>query len=83
MILSPLPPLNPKHVEERLKLAASGLQARALTLFGTVILAPFFSNAIPLTSSSEKAMNLPSTDRQQLHRFERRRRTAAAALSSR
>ena len=34
------PPLNAKHVEERLKLAANGLQASALTLLAGVILAP-------------------------------------------
>ena len=34
------PPLSAKHIEERLKLAASGLQAVALTLLAGVILAP-------------------------------------------
>jgi len=34
------PPLSAKHIEERLKLAASGLQAVAITLLAGVILAP-------------------------------------------
>jgi hypothetical protein len=34
------PPLSAKHIEERLKLAASGLQAVAITLLAAVILAP-------------------------------------------
>ena len=37
------PPLAPKHREERLKLAASGLQALALALFGAVLIAPAFN----------------------------------------
>ena len=43
MRLPPKPPLSPKHTEERLKLAASGLQALTLALFGTSILAPLFN----------------------------------------
>ena len=39
------PPLSAKHVEERLKLAANGLQALTLALFGTSILAPLFNVA--------------------------------------
>ena len=35
-----LPPLSGKHIEERLKLAASGLQAVAITLLAGVVLAP-------------------------------------------
>ena len=34
------PPRAPKHTEERLKLAASGLQALAIALFGAAIVAP-------------------------------------------
>ncbi len=37
------PPVSAKHVEERLKLAANGLQALTLALFGTSILAPLFN----------------------------------------
>lgn len=37
------PPLTAKHTEERLKLAANGLQALTLALFGTSILAPLFN----------------------------------------
>lgn len=40
MRLPPKPLHAPKHREERLKLAASGLQALALTLFGAVLIAP-------------------------------------------
>ena len=34
------PPLAPKHIEERTKLAASGLQALTLALLAAVVLAP-------------------------------------------
>jgi hypothetical protein len=34
------PPLHPKHIEERLKLAANGLQALSLTLVAAIILGP-------------------------------------------
>jgi hypothetical protein len=40
MRLPAKPPHAPKHREERLKLAASGLQALALTLFAAVLIAP-------------------------------------------
>lgn len=43
MRLPPKPPVSAKHVEERLKLAANGLQALTLALFGTSILAPLFN----------------------------------------
>ena len=43
MIVPRLPPLAPKHTEERLKLAASGLQSFALALFIGVIVAPVIS----------------------------------------
>ena len=43
MRLPSKPPLSPKHREERLKLAASGLQALALALFGAVLIAPAFN----------------------------------------
>jgi len=43
MRLPPKPPLTAKHAEERLKLAANGLQALTLALFGTSILAPLFN----------------------------------------
>lgn len=43
MRLPPKPPVFAKHVEERLKLAANGLQALTLALFGTSILAPLFN----------------------------------------
>ena len=38
--------LAPKHVEERLKLGASGLQASAITLFAGVVLAPLLNTSL-------------------------------------
>jgi len=43
MRIPPKPPASAKHIEERLKLAANGLQALTLALFGTSILAPLFN----------------------------------------
>ncbi len=43
MRLRPKPPVSAKHIEERLKLAANGLQALTLALLGTSILAPLFN----------------------------------------
>ncbi len=40
MRFSDKPPLAPKHIEERIKLAASGLQALTLALLAAVVLAP-------------------------------------------
>lgn len=40
MRLPTKPPTTAKHIEERLKLAASGLQALTLTLLAAVVLAP-------------------------------------------
>ncbi len=40
------PPLSPKHTEERLKLAANGLQAFALTIFAAVLIAPILNHAL-------------------------------------
>jgi len=40
------PPLHPKHIEERLKLAANGLQALSLTLFAAIILGPSLNASI-------------------------------------
>ncbi len=40
MKLPARPPLHPKHIEERLKLAANGLQALSLTLVAGIILGP-------------------------------------------
>jgi hypothetical protein len=40
------PTLGPKHIEERLKLAASGLQALALTLLAGVVLAPELNTSL-------------------------------------
>ena len=41
MKLAPtLPPRSPRHREERLKLAAGGLQNLALAVFATVLIAP-------------------------------------------
>jgi len=40
------PPLQPKHTEERLKLAANGLQALALLLFGAVLLSPLLNASV-------------------------------------
>ena len=46
MLLPKLPPPARKHTEERLKLAASGLQLLALALFGAGLLAPLFNSAL-------------------------------------
>jgi len=46
MRLPAKPPHAPKHREERLKLAASGLQALALTLFGAVLIAPLVNPSL-------------------------------------
>ena len=46
MRLPPKPPHAPKHSEERLKLAASGLQALALTLFAAVLIAPLLNTSL-------------------------------------
>ncbi len=40
------PPLSPKHTEERLKLAANGLQALALASFAGVLLAPLLNHSL-------------------------------------
>ena len=40
MKLPERPPTQPKHIEERLKLAANGLQALALAIIVAVVLAP-------------------------------------------
>lgn len=48
MRFPPKPPLSAKHAEERLKLAASGLQALALTLFGAGLIAPLFNAALSI-----------------------------------
>ena len=46
MRLPPKPPHAPKHREERLKLAASGLQTLALTLFAAVLIAPLVNPSL-------------------------------------
>lgn len=46
MKLPSRPPASPKHTEERLKLAASGLQALALTVFATIVIAPLLNAAM-------------------------------------
>lgn len=46
MHLPRLPPRSPKHREERLKLAASGLQTLALTLFAAVLIAPLVNTSL-------------------------------------
>ena len=46
MHLPPKPPLTPKHPEERLKLAANGLQALALAFFAGVLLAPLLNHSL-------------------------------------
>lgn len=38
-----LPPRNPKHTEERLKLLASGLQLLAIAIVGSAFIAPLFN----------------------------------------
>jgi hypothetical protein len=40
------PSLAPKHIEERLKLAASGLQAVTITLLAGVVLAPELNTSL-------------------------------------
>ena len=52
------PPLRPKHIEERLKLAANGLQASALTLLAGVVLAPALNASLlaPLWSKIVAAL---------------------------
>jgi protein-S-isoprenylcysteine O-methyltransferase Ste14 len=40
MKLPDKPPLTPKHIKERLKLGAGGLQALALALFIGILIAP-------------------------------------------
>jgi hypothetical protein len=47
------PPLSDKHVEERLKLAASGLQASALTLIAAVILGPALNLSLKSPHSAQ------------------------------
>lgn len=46
MRLPDKPPLSPKHREERLKLAANGLQNLALALFASVLIAPVLNPAL-------------------------------------
>ena len=46
MRLPDKPPLSPKHREERLKLAANGLQNLALALFAGVLIAPVLNPAL-------------------------------------
>lgn len=38
-----LPPRNPKHIEERLKLLASDLQLLAIAIVGSAFIAPLFN----------------------------------------
>ncbi len=42
MVIPHKPPLTSTHVTERLKLAANGLQAIALTVLGTAVISPMF-----------------------------------------
>lgn len=58
MRLPPMPPRSPKHTEERLKLAASGLQTFALALFVGVLLVPSFNASIVLSLNAQLAVFL-------------------------
>jgi len=44
------PPVSPKHIEERLKLAATGLQNLALMIFATVVIAPLLNPAMAVST---------------------------------
>ena len=41
-----LPPRDPKHTEERLKLLAGGFQLLAIAIVGAAFIAPLFNNAL-------------------------------------
>lgn len=46
MLFRQPPPLDPKHLEERAKLLATGLQNLALLLFGAVLLQPVLNASL-------------------------------------
>ena len=48
-MLPPKPPLSPKHVEERLKLLANGLQNLAVLLLGGVFVTPLLNASFIVT----------------------------------